>query len=144
MSLFDELSREQRGWRVFRPRRGVRAEMEARYQRAMGDPRAALLVAEHGGEVVGLALGVVDRPSSLSDDVGLDLSSVVVRASHRRRGIGRALASAAASFAQEQGVGVMVLRTFGGNQAALAFWSRLGFEPRIIQMVARSEDVGPH
>jgi GNAT superfamily N-acetyltransferase len=140
MTLLDELSREQAGWRVFRPRGGVRAEMEARYRRALADPRAELLVAEDGPEVVGMALAMVDVPSHFSDEAAVDLSSVVVRASHRGRGIGRALASAAARFARERGVGTMVLRTFARNQGALAFWSRLGFEPRIVQMVARLDE----
>jgi ribosomal protein S18 acetylase RimI-like enzyme len=136
LGLFDDLNHVQSGWRVFEPRTGLRAEMQKRYRAALDDPDARLLVAVEGGEVVGMAMGYVHRPSLYSDDVALELSSFIVRPSHRRRGVGRALTRAIGIFARERGVERVTLKTFAQNEGALRFWKSVGFETRIIQMTA--------
>jgi ribosomal protein S18 acetylase RimI-like enzyme len=139
LGLFDDLNQMQSGWRVFEPRPGLRAEMRKRYSAALADPDARLLVAVDGGEVVGMAMGYVHRPSLYSDEVALELSSFIVRPSHRRRGIGRALTRAIGIFARERGVERVTLKTFAQNEGALRFWRSLGFETRIIQMTAPAD-----
>jgi GNAT superfamily N-acetyltransferase len=137
--LFDELNQVQSGWRVFEPRPGLRGEMDMRYRAALADPDARLLLAVDGDEVVGMAMGHVHRPSLYSDELALDLSSFMVRPSHQRRGVGRALTRAIGRFARDRGVERVTLRTFAQNEGALRFWTTLGFEIRIIQMTAPAD-----
>jgi ribosomal protein S18 acetylase RimI-like enzyme len=137
MSLFGELTDLHRDWRVFAPRPTLVADMEARYQAAMEDPDALLVVAEDGeGEVIGMALGHLHRPSTFSDEVAVELSSVVVRSAHRRRGVGRALADEVRRFAKRRGARYVTLKSFAQSEGAVSFWERVGFAPRVIQMVA--------
>ncbi len=142
--LFAELNYLQRGWRVFPPRESLVEQMEERYRWAIegSDPGSCLVVACEGEEVVGMALGRSEHPSTMSDEAALELSSVVVHPSHRGRGIAKALVSDVASFARRRGLRMIVLKTFVQNEAALRAWERLGFQPRILQMVAPADAFG--
>jgi len=51
-------------------------------------------------------------------------------------GVGRALATEIGLFARRQGIRRVVIKTFARNESALAFWQRIGFRPRMVQMVA--------
>jgi ribosomal protein S18 acetylase RimI-like enzyme len=86
-----------------------------------------------------MAAGHVHRPSTFSEEIAVELSSVYVRPSHRRRGLGRALTAEVARFAHDHGVKRLTLRTFAQNQEALEAWRRIGFESRAVQMTARPE-----
>jgi len=100
----------------------------------METPNTVVLVAEGGGEVVGMAYGETTVPSRFSDDRALELSGVVVRVGDRGKGVGRALVEAAARFATERQIPWVTLKTFAPNQGAMAFWEGLGFTPRVVQM----------
>jgi ribosomal protein S18 acetylase RimI-like enzyme len=139
IELLDELDRSQVAWRVFEPRASYREDLLSRYRAIRADPDAVHLVADEDGRVVGMGVGVVHRPSSLSDEPSMEISSFVVRSSHRGRGVGAALAGEVARFARHRGVRHLDLRVFAENQAAVAFWERLGFRPRIVQMVAPTD-----
>lgn len=139
VSLFAELDQMQSGWRVFAPRPGFRDEVRDGYREAMSARDKVVLVAEEGSEVVGMAQGEVHPPSRFSDEVALELSSVVVRAAYRGRGIGRELVKEAGRFALERGVDRVELRTFAANHDALGFWRGLGFTPRVVQLVCATE-----
>lgn len=141
--LLAEMARIQAGWRVFEPRPGMLQDTLARLRGAQEDPDSLHLVAEEDGRVVGMALATVHRPSGFSDDRSVELSSVIVRPSHRGRGVGRAMIQEAASFALARGVRVLDLRVFSQNEDAVAFWRRLGFRPRFVQMVAEAQDLAP-
>jgi len=135
--LARELSDFQDRWRVFAPRAGVDHELGKRYEMSLDDPDSCLVVAEGtSGTLLGMAMGHVHVPSSMSDDLAVEVAGVVVRASHRGQGIGRALALEVARFAERRGVSKLTLRTFAGNEQALAFWIRVGFEPRLVQLTA--------
>jgi GNAT superfamily N-acetyltransferase len=136
IELLDELDRSQASWRVFSPRPGYREELLARYRALRDDPDGVHVVADEGGRVVGMGVGVVHRPSSLSDESSVEISSFVVRPSHRGRGVGTAIAAEVARFAAGRGVRHLDLRVFAANDPAVAFWGTLGFRPRIVQMVA--------
>src|SRR5207237_110283 len=81
-------------WRVFPRRPTFRQETEASFRSSLADPEAVLLIVLDGDQVVGGAQGHVHRPSSFSDELAVELSSVVVRPSHRNRGIARTLVGA--------------------------------------------------
>jgi len=136
MEMFAELNDLQRSWRVFPPRAGQVRDMEHHYRAALDDPDAVLLIAEDEGEVVGMAAGNVHRPSTVSDHLAVEISSVYVRPGHRRRGLGKALAAEVARFARQRGVDRITLKTFAQNVDALEAWRRMGFDPRMVQMTA--------
>jgi ribosomal protein S18 acetylase RimI-like enzyme len=143
LDLFEGLGRHQRHWRVFPPRDGFAQTMAARFRDALADEHCLLVVATDGGDVVGMAMGEVNRPSSVSDEMAVELSSVFVRPSHRRRGLARALTVEVARFALRRGVERVTLRTFSQNRSALRAWKHLGFRPRIVQMTALASDLDP-
>ena len=89
----------------------------------------------------GMAKASVTRPSSVSDEEGVELSTVVVRGDVRGRGVGTALVREAARFARDVGVGRVTLRVFAANQGAVSFWRATGFEARIVQMTGLNGQV---
>jgi ribosomal protein S18 acetylase RimI-like enzyme len=115
--------------------------MAGRFRYALTDRDALLVVATDDGEVVGMAMGEVNKPSTVSEEIAVELSSVFVRPSHRRGGIARALTAEVARFARRRGVDRVTLRTFAQNRGALRAWRRMGFQPRIVQMTAVASDL---
>jgi len=99
---------------------------ERRYVRAVRrHADAALLVAEEQGNVVG-RLSIVRDPHPSSPHVA-DLG-LMVAASHRRHGIGRALLAAAEEWARSAGVSKLELHVFPHNEAAIALYEGFGYE----------------
>jgi RimJ/RimL family protein N-acetyltransferase len=99
---------------------------ERRYLRALKrHPDAAVFVADDGGAIVG-RLSIARDPHAASRHVA-DLG-LMVAASHRRRGIGRALLRQAVEWAREAGVSKLELHVFPWNEPALALYEDFGFE----------------
>jgi ribosomal protein S18 acetylase RimI-like enzyme len=113
--------------------------MERKYHAALADPDALLLVAEEQGKVVGMAAGHVHQPSTFSTELAVEVSSVYVHPSHRRRGVARALTAEVARFGRSRGVARITLKTFAQNEEAVEAWARMGFEARALQMTASVE-----
>jgi RimJ/RimL family protein N-acetyltransferase len=88
-------------------------------------PHAAVFVAESAdGIVARLSLARDTHPASLHvADLGL-----MVAASHRRLGIGRALLEQAVAWARATGVRKLELHVFPWNEPAIALYDRFGFE----------------
>jgi RimJ/RimL family protein N-acetyltransferase len=122
--LGDAVGSEPEGWLV--TTNGWRnAADERRYLRAIRRfPHAAVFVAEDEGRIVGrLSIARDQHPASRHvADLGL-----MVAASHRRRGIGRALLRTAVEWAQESEVRKLELHVFPYNEAAIALYERFGF-----------------
>jgi RimJ/RimL family protein N-acetyltransferase len=99
---------------------------ERRYLRALKrHPDAAVFVADDDGAVVA-RLSIARDPHASSRHVA-DLG-LMVAATHRRRGIGRALLEQAVAWAREAGVTKLELHVFPWNEAAIALYERFGFE----------------
>jgi putative acetyltransferase len=99
---------------------------ERRYLRAVRrHPDAAVLVAVDHDRVVGrLSLARDPHPASAHvADLGL-----MVAASHRRQGIGRALLEAAVAWARRAGVSKLELHVFPWNEPAIQLYESFGFE----------------
>ena len=99
---------------------------ERRYLRAIRrHPDAAVLVAETPEGLVGrLSISRDPHPASRHvADLGL-----MVAASHRRRGVGRALLAGAEEWARTAGVLKLELHVFPHNAAAIALYESCGYE----------------
>lgn len=116
---------EPEGWLVSGERgRGVGEER--RYLRSLRRyPHAAVLVAQAPEGIVGrLSVARDSHPASQHvADLGL-----IVAATHRRRGIGRALMEGASEWARVAGVRKLELHVLPHNDAAIALYEALGFE----------------
>ncbi len=99
---------------------------ERRYLRAVRrHPDAVVYVAEDAGRVVArLSLARDIHPASRHvADLGL-----MVAASHRRRGIARAMLEQAVAWAGSVGVRKLELHVFPWNEPAIALYESFGFE----------------
>jgi RimJ/RimL family protein N-acetyltransferase len=99
---------------------------ERRYLKAVrGHPDAAVLVAVDDDRVVGrLSLARDPHPASAHvADLGL-----MVAASHRRQGIGRALLEEAVAWARRSGISKLELHVFPWNDPAIQLYEDFGFE----------------
>jgi putative acetyltransferase len=99
---------------------------ERRYLKAVRrHADAAVLVALDGDRIVGrLSLARDPHPASVHvADLGM-----MVAASHRRRGIGRALLDAAVGWARAVGVSKLELHVFPWNEPAIRLYEGFGFE----------------
>jgi L-phenylalanine/L-methionine N-acetyltransferase len=89
-------------------------------------PSAVMLVAEEDGAIVGdLTVRVISPRRALEHVASLGMS---VRASHRRRGIGRALLEAGIAWAKDAGVTRLELYVFADNAPAIALYEAMGFQ----------------
>jgi RimJ/RimL family protein N-acetyltransferase len=124
VALAEQVASEPEGWLISDG--GWRtASDERRYLRALrryGD--AAIFVAECRHGIVGrLSLGRDPHPASRHvADLGL-----MVAATHRRMGIGRALLDQSVAWAREVGVRKLELHVFPHNEAAIALYESYGF-----------------
>jgi RimJ/RimL family protein N-acetyltransferase len=125
VELGSQVGSEPEGWLITANDWRSAAD-ERRYLRALRRyPHASVMVAEEDGRIVGrLSLARDQHPASYHvADLGL-----MVAASHRRRGIGRALLDAAVEWAQDSGVRKLELHVFPHNEPALRMYEAYGFE----------------
>jgi ribosomal protein S18 acetylase RimI-like enzyme len=139
--LFNELDRLESDWRVFAPRPDVLSEIRRRYERLAAATDGILVVAESDGRLIGLGVGEVSKPSSWSDERALYVSNVYVDPAYRRLGIGHSIVAELVAFAAERAMERLVLRVFAPNRDAIAFWTDLGFEPRLTQFTVRIDQL---
>ena len=119
------VGREEGAWLLTSDRWRSAAE-ERRYLRALRKfPDAAVFVADEDGDVVArLSLARDPHPASHHvADLGL-----MVAASHRRRGLGRALLEQAVVWARGAGVEKLELHVFPWNEPAIRLYEGFGFE----------------
>jgi RimJ/RimL family protein N-acetyltransferase len=126
VALGREVGQEPGGW-LITTSDWRSAGDERRYLKALRRYEdAAVFVAETGdGQIVGrLSLARDRHPASTHvADLGL-----MVAASHRRRGIGRALLEQAVRWARDHKIAKLELHVFPHNEAAIALYEGFGFE----------------
>jgi GNAT superfamily N-acetyltransferase len=88
-------------------------------------PSVFALVAEAGGQVVGVALWFLTFSTWLGRH-GIYLEDLYVRPEHRGQGLGRALLAALAAIAVEGGYGRVEWAVLDWNEPALAFYRSIG------------------
>jgi len=124
VALAQEVGGEPEGWLISMDEWRSAAD-ERRYLRATRrTPHAAVFVAQAPEGLVG-RLSVARDPHPASFHVA-DLG-LMVAASHRRHGIGRALLEAAENWAREVGVTKLELHVFPHNEPARALYEDFGF-----------------
>ncbi|MGC8475995.1 MAG: GNAT family N-acetyltransferase [Acetobacteraceae bacterium] len=103
---------------------------EAHFARALAGPapRAHAVLAEAGGQAVGLALWYYTF-STFAGGPDLFLEDIFVIPSHRGHGIGLALFRHLARAAREESCRRMEWRVLDWNQSAVDFYRRLGAAP---------------
>lgn len=109
-----------------------------RCERLLADPdhRVVLAVDEATGDVMGAAVLGADAVAGLLGPPSVYVSHLFVGAEHRKRGAGRALVAAAASYAEELGVDSVVVGVAPTGRDANRFFARLGFAPLVIRRIA--------
>jgi RimJ/RimL family protein N-acetyltransferase len=124
VALAEEVASEPEGWLISDGGWRTAAD-ERRYLRSLRRYEdAAVFVAECEDGIVGrLSLGRDPHPASRHvADLGL-----MVAATHRRRGIGRALLEQSVAWARQVGVRKLELHVFPHNEAAIALYDSFGF-----------------
>ncbi len=113
------------------------AELEGWIRRLLADPAVALLLAEEQSEGLGFAVvrreaapGTIYTPPRLRALV----DALGVAATSRRRGVGRALMTAAEAQARAWGAAAVVLDVQGFNAEAERFYRALGYLPSKLRM----------
>jgi ribosomal protein S18 acetylase RimI-like enzyme len=119
----------------------ARAALSQRYTEAIADPDRHLVLAVGGKvgdpeEPLGMALLTIATANALLDIPAVHVSHAVVSDKHRRRGAGKALVAAAASFAEEHGIDQLVVSVHPGSREAARFFARLGFAPLAVRRTA--------
>lgn len=106
---------------------GIPAQESVVRRRARNLPREdRILMAVEGDLLLGFAHLRIAR--DLTGDESAEVASIVVRNSHRRRGIGRMLVTAAETWARQSGRARLLLRTAVVRTAAHAFYLALGYQ----------------
>ncbi len=107
-----------------------RPRTNAYFHGLMIDDDARLVVVEEGGVLLGAAIGrVYDTPEDpiIAPLRRVHVAALVVLPGHRRRGLGRALMDAIATWGAEQGAEQLVLTVWEGNEGAQALYDALDY-----------------
>jgi ribosomal protein S18 acetylase RimI-like enzyme len=110
-------------------RHNLKGQISARLKAA----NSCALVAEHEEDgVVGVIFGRIVVNNRYTPSRAGQVDQAFVRADHRRMGVGSRLVTLLCRFFASEDVEDISLRYVVGNEEAAAFWSALGFSPRII------------
>ena len=107
--------------------RASEAHARATFERILGDPGRAFLVAEAAGDVIGTAdLVIVPNLTHAARPIAY-VENVVVDRAHRGRGVGAALMAACESRARDAGAYKLQLLSNADRHAAHRFYAALGY-----------------
>lgn len=107
----------------------IRARLEA----LRADVTHRVIVAEIDETVVGMAVLSRLPVTPISDVESVQISFMHVRDDRRRRGVGRAIVSAATQFAADAGAEYVTVEVFPGARESNRFFARLGFSPLVVR-----------
>lgn len=96
------------------------------------DPDARVVVAELDGVVGGAVYLRSTTTSPLNPEPLVQVVAPHVHSEMRRRGLGRALMDAAATFAEERGIAYVGSASLSGSRDANRFLARLGLGPQAV------------
>ncbi len=130
--LFDEMDALHRDHlpRIFQLPGGPAREKDY-YLGLIADENAALLVAQAGGEAVGLVHAVVREPPAIPIFVPRRyaiVDEIVVKSGFQNRGIGRRLMDEIQAWAVAKGATSIELNVYEFNATAVSFYESLGYQ----------------
>lgn len=105
----------------------------SRLRHAQIDPDLRIVVGVIDGEVAGMAVMTHLHFAVLFEAPSVHLNFMHVREQFRRRGVGRALVAAAASYAEEVGSEQLVTSVYPQLRETNRFYARLGFAPAVMR-----------
>ena len=91
------------------------------FQEALDDDTWGLLLAEHGGDMIGYACYVII-------DIKAHLTNIAVEPTHRRKSVAKALLDRILQTVTQRNCEYILLEVRPSNQAAIAFYEKHGFE----------------
>lgn len=138
-SLFDELDEFHRQARpdFFRPFAGP-ARSWAQIGQWLAGPGSTVLVAQAGGEMVGLAVLLAQPASGFAGAVPrkvVEIDNLVVRADWRGRGVGRRLVNASVDWSRDRGASHVEVAVHAVNRDARRFYVDSGFSASVERLV---------
>jgi len=104
-----------------------------RLLRITSDPDSRALVATLSDMVVGMAVLTCTPYAPLFDQKAVHVHYLHVREGARRRGVGKALLAAAATFADEVGAEHLMTSVLPQLRDSNRFYARLGFSPVVVR-----------
>jgi ribosomal protein S18 acetylase RimI-like enzyme len=106
----------------------------------LGDPNAAIFVAERDGAVIGYVYAGIEAASfrELRHEAGF-IHDLAVAEGSRRTGVAQRLVAAAIGWLNERGIERVMLWTAQPNDAAQRLFARLGFRRTMIEMSRDSD-----
>lgn len=110
----------------------LRPDAEPEIQRLLAatlrDPEAAIFLCERDGALLGFCTVRIDRAPPIQIETRrAEITDLLVRASDRRRGVGRALVERALGWVEERGVERCEVRVASRNAEGQHFWRSVGF-----------------
>jgi GNAT superfamily N-acetyltransferase len=100
------------------------------YSRIIQDSATSCFLAEVDGVLAGQLVARIKRESSLRPVRVAELESMFVRPEYRSQGVGAALVAEFFGWARKQRAERAAVTAFAGNDRAVQFYERNGFEPR--------------
>ena len=120
----------------------ARSNLKGQIAGRLASEQCCALVAEHNEDgVVGVIFGRIITNHRYAPSRAGQVDQAFVRTDHRRTGLGRRLVRELCRFFAAEEVEDISLRYVDGNAEAAAFWSAMGFSPRIVTSGARREVV---
>jgi ribosomal protein S18 acetylase RimI-like enzyme len=136
LALQDHLeSANPDSWRMTRQ---ARLQLESQIRNRLGAADSCVLVAELAQDgLAGMVFGRIVANARYQPACSGVVDQLFVIPERRRGGIGSSLVGELFRFFAARGVDDVSLRTMHGNAEATAFWSALGFAPRILTLGTR-------
>jgi GNAT superfamily N-acetyltransferase len=107
-----------------------------RVRRLLNRPSGRVFLASIGGRPVGMTMVTTVPLGALNDALCVQVEYTVVAEPFRRRGVGRALMAAAASYAEEVGADQITVNVSPLSREANRFYAQLGLTPLAVRRVA--------
>ena len=103
----------------------------------------SILIAAEGAKVLGYCFFIMETHKNdpvMTDRRELYIDDLCIDETLRGKGVGKALYTRAVEYAKEQGCSSVTLNVWCCNENAMAFYQKLGMQPRKIYMEMGLED----
>jgi ribosomal protein S18 acetylase RimI-like enzyme len=120
-----------------------RKRFKERFAQLLSDGDACVLVAlDDSGTIVGMVVGQIRRDERYIPAISGSIGRLFVSEAWRGRGIGTELVKQLFRFFASRHVEDISIYYIAGNSEATQFWSKLGFQPRMVIAGTKLHDLG--